>query len=394
MPRLDTVPAAVRTKLLMRPVEVNHDSPWTPLRVPLASARVALVTSAGLHLRGDRPFERADPTFRQLPASVRHDQILQSHSSIGFDRSAIMQDVNVVFPIDRLRELADAHEIGDMAPTYYSFMGAQPDVSRIKDETSWQVAELLKADGVDLVVITPTCPFCTHTTGVIARNLEQTGLTTVTYSLVREHTEKLKPPRAVFVPFPFGSPLGRPSRVEEQLSVLRTGLGLTAAERGPVLLDFPEPADLDPGAGSPVQASTVPDRMEVADLALEVSATRGYWQQWYTQHGRTAVGLSGVDPLRFRGVVRYLEAYLAGEEPRRPVDSVASTPSFVRHCVEDVRAMYFEARLFTHPDESAAERQRWFWAQTEFGSFLRQLQRHMEQSDDEQTREAAYGIAR
>jgi hypothetical protein len=181
-------------------------------------------------------------------------------------------------------------------------------------------------------------------------------------------------------------------RVVVQTDELR--LGLTAAERGPVLLGFPEPADQDPDAGSPVQASTVPDRMEVADLALEVSATRGYWQQWHAKHGRTAVGLSGVDPLRFRGVVRYLEAYLAGEEPRRTVDSVASTPSFVRHCVEDVRAMYFEARLFTHPDESAAERQRWFWAQTEFGSFLRQLQRHMEQSDDEQTREAAYGIAR
>lgn len=77
--------------------------------------------------------------------------------------------------------------------------------------------------------------------------------------MVREHTEKVKPPRAVFVPFPFGNALGRPNDAALQHRVLRAALDLLAEPAGPVLRDFPD--DAEPGSEPPVpvQASVIPE---------------------------------------------------------------------------------------------------------------------------------------
>ena len=156
MPNLANVPQLTRNMLLMRAVEVNHDSVWTPLAKPLRSSTVALVTSAGVHLREDEPFAINDPGYRAIPSGASQGDLVQSHSSLGFDRSAAMQDLNVTFPIDRVRELADEGVIGKLAPRYYSFMGAQRDVGEIKARTSLEVGSRLREDGVDVVVLTPT----------------------------------------------------------------------------------------------------------------------------------------------------------------------------------------------------------------------------------------------
>jgi D-proline reductase (dithiol) PrdB len=81
---------------------------------------------------------------------------VQSHTSIGFDRTAVLEDINVVFPIERLREMVSAGRIGELAPTFYSFMGAQRDWQPIKNRTGPEVAELLLGDAVDVVLLTPT----------------------------------------------------------------------------------------------------------------------------------------------------------------------------------------------------------------------------------------------
>jgi len=91
-----------------------------------------------------------------IPATSQKGEILQSHSSIGFDRVPIMQDLNVTLPLDRFRELAEEGAIGSLATNCYSFMGAQRDASRIESETAPEVARLLLDDGVDAVFITPT----------------------------------------------------------------------------------------------------------------------------------------------------------------------------------------------------------------------------------------------
>jgi D-proline reductase (dithiol) PrdB len=156
MPRLSTLPQIQRNMLSTRAVEINDSAPRAELRRPLPAATLAIVTSAGLHGRGDRPFGREDPTYRVIPSDVAAADVLQSHSSLAFDKTAFIRDVNVVFPIDRLGELVADGRVGRIGPRHYSVMGALPDMSRLRDETAPALAARLVDDGVDVVVLTPT----------------------------------------------------------------------------------------------------------------------------------------------------------------------------------------------------------------------------------------------
>ena len=160
MPRLEHLPGVARNTILTFPAQVNTETPWTPLRRPLSQARVALVTTAGLHLSGDTPFvsdhRTPDQSYRRLPSATPGADIVQSHTSIGFDRTGIQRDLNVTYPVDRLRELRQRGIIGSLAESFYSFMGALRTWDILEGETGPQVAELLKKDGVDVVLLTPT----------------------------------------------------------------------------------------------------------------------------------------------------------------------------------------------------------------------------------------------
>jgi len=156
MPRLDRISESTRKNLLTRPVEINADAPFVTAPVPLAEARVAIVTTAGIHLRDDAPFVRYDSTFRTIPGDVRAADLVQTHTSIGFDRTAIIEDVNVSFPIDRLRELQAEGKIGSFGPRFFSFMGAQKDLVTIAATSAPEVAGRLHDDGVEVVLLTPS----------------------------------------------------------------------------------------------------------------------------------------------------------------------------------------------------------------------------------------------
>ena len=156
MPRLDRLPQISRNNLLTFPAQVNDTTPFRRPAKPLAACRLAVVTTAGVHVRGDRLFTPGDQTYRVIAADTPTVDILQSHTSIGFDRVAIMRDINVSFPIDRLRELVARRELGGLGPNHYSFMGAQREVARIESQTGPEVARRLVDEGVDLALITPT----------------------------------------------------------------------------------------------------------------------------------------------------------------------------------------------------------------------------------------------
>jgi D-proline reductase (dithiol) PrdB len=156
MPRLDRLPQINRNNLLMLPVQVNDGGPFTPLTRPLAACRLAIVTTAGLHRRGDQPFGPGEQTYRVIPADTPPADIVQSQTSLGFDRTAIMRDLNISFPVDRLREMVAQGTLGGVAPRHYSFMGAQRDVKRIEQETGPEVGRLLREAGVEAALITPT----------------------------------------------------------------------------------------------------------------------------------------------------------------------------------------------------------------------------------------------
>ena len=156
MPRLEELSEAQRNSAIMFPCMEHDESPVTPMRKPLSEAKLALVTSAGLHLRSDKPFSRGDSGFRVIPADADGKDVLMSHSSIGFDHVPFYKDVNITFPVDRMRELRDRGQVGSISQNFYSFMGAQRDPSKILTDGAPEVAQRLLAEGVDAVILTPT----------------------------------------------------------------------------------------------------------------------------------------------------------------------------------------------------------------------------------------------
>jgi len=120
----------------------------------LADARLALVTTAALHVRGAPPFTGGHQGFRAIAGDTPLANIMLSHSSIGFDRSDVQRDLNVAFPLDRARELVAAGEIGSLASTHYAFLGAQRSYDGILQESGPAVARALRDDGVDAVLLT------------------------------------------------------------------------------------------------------------------------------------------------------------------------------------------------------------------------------------------------
>ena len=156
MPRLEDLSEAQRNQALMFPCMEHDDSPVTPMPKPLSQAKLALVTSAGLHLRDDQPFGRGDSGFRVIPSDAQAKDVLMSHSSIGYDHVPFYKDANITFPVDRLREMQARGEIASLSQNYYSFMGAQRDPSKILSDGAPEVAQRLLAEGVDAVLLTPT----------------------------------------------------------------------------------------------------------------------------------------------------------------------------------------------------------------------------------------------
>ena len=134
--------------------------PWTPLRKPLRESCVAMVTTAGVHLKSQPPFNMEDPdgdaTFRAFPTQVEKGDLTITHKY--YDHSAADRDINVVLPVDRLQELKDKGIIGEIAPTLYSFMGHidGPHLKTLMEETAPEVADRLVREGAEAVFLTPT----------------------------------------------------------------------------------------------------------------------------------------------------------------------------------------------------------------------------------------------
>jgi hypothetical protein len=232
---------------------------------------------------------------------------------------------------------------------------------------------------------------------VLARALEAQGVATTSISMVREHTEKVKPPRALFVPFPYGHALGRPNDPALQHRVLRAALELLAAPSGPVLVDFPDDAASEAEPPAPTQASAIPAAAPSReDPAAEVARVRRDYEQWLGQSaGRTSLGLSGVPPGRFDDVVRFLQRFASGEDADM-TERAASVPlpAFIRWCADDLKALYFEGHMAMKPAAGGDEIARWFWGETATGQLLRRVRDRLDASDDPKWKAAAFGVAR
>lgn len=153
MVRLAELPEVEREHLLGKACEPFASRPWAE-GPPLAQRRVALVTTAGLHRASDRAFSMIDLSYRVIPGDIGAEDLTMTHSSVHFDRSGFREDVNLVFPIDRLRELEQEGVIGSVADFHYSLMGAGWLPHQI-EPTIAELARLLRKDEVDAVCLVP-----------------------------------------------------------------------------------------------------------------------------------------------------------------------------------------------------------------------------------------------
>ena len=146
------------------PDQPNHaEIPWAEVRKPLAESRLALLSTAGLSMRGDAPFDmemerkrptQGDPSWRTLRSDATSASVEANHLHI--DTGYIARDLNVALPLDRTRELVAEGVVGALADSHYSTMGYQgSDTSTLENESAPQIAAAMRSEEVDLALLAP-----------------------------------------------------------------------------------------------------------------------------------------------------------------------------------------------------------------------------------------------
>lgn len=139
---------------------VSHtDTPWSALSKDISQSRLALITTGGVHLTTQAPFDMndpaGDPTFREIPAASALSDLTITHNY--YNHTDADKDINIILPIERVMDLRRTGEIGNVNHRHFSFMGhiTGPHMDTLIKRTAPQVANLLKADNVDLVLLAP-----------------------------------------------------------------------------------------------------------------------------------------------------------------------------------------------------------------------------------------------
>ncbi len=152
MARPEDIPQPTRDVVLNLPCPAFDTTPFVT-GPRLQDRRIAILSSAALIKRGDRPFPFGSGEVRFIPADLPPNDLLLSHVSINFDRTGWQRDINVVFPIDRLRDLAATGEIGGVADTHYTVMGSTDPAAM--DDAVNQIEGQLRQERIDSVLLTP-----------------------------------------------------------------------------------------------------------------------------------------------------------------------------------------------------------------------------------------------
>ncbi|NOX72763.1 MAG: hypothetical protein GXP03_03765 [Alphaproteobacteria bacterium] len=208
---------------------------------------------------------------------------------------------------------------------------------------------------------------------MLAHYLENAGIATVVISLVRLHSEKIKPPRALFVPFELGRPLGNPGDIAGQMDVLHAALAMldhTGPE--PLLADYPDPAPVKSGDWKP--AFDVPGAAELSGAALraECAAMLPPYHAQARKTGRSTFGLSGLTP---EEVIALVADQLDGAGSR-------ISSKLIRFAVDDLKSLYLESACLDQPPLSSAALSGWFWRQTLAAQAIAKFRTDFATSDD------------
>lgn len=221
-------------------------------------------------------------------------------------------------------------------------------------------------------------------------------MATTSISLVREHTEQIRPPRALWVPFELGRPFGPPREADFQLDVLRSALALLAEPAGPALRDYPREAPPvtageEPWACPLPAAAPAATESPAGELGQRVSAEIRFLRPWYEESlrlaGRTAVGVSGLDGDGVEQMAVVLAAVASGAAPALPAGAKAGMPALIRFLADDLKAYYFEAAAARPAAHAPApeELNRWLFAETVLGELLYAARDRLLASEDRTT---------
>jgi hypothetical protein len=240
---------------------------------------------------------------------------------------------------------------------------------------------------------------CTRAVGALSRFFEEEGVPTTGISLVRLHTEKIKPPRALWVPFELGRPLGAPDDPAFQKRVMVAALKLLEAPTGPLIEDFPDDA---PSSGDDITvlacpvsfgrdqaASEAPEQLRAA-FKEEIACLRPWYDISVERRGRTTVGSSGMD---VAAIGDFIYSVLAGGKQESPGSDLPPT-NVLKLAADDLKAYYFEAITAQPGQEHASSRTLtdWFWDETVAGKALMAIKDKYEKSEDRSMRGAARGF--
>jgi hypothetical protein len=205
--------------------------------------------------------------------------------------------------------------------------------------------------------------------GALGHFLEREGIPTVGISLVREHTETIRPPRALWVTFELGRPLGIPDDPAFQRRAVHAALDLVERTDGPLIADYPEhvteEADFT-GWACPINLA--PSATDT--LAAEIDRLAVWYDRAVAGHGRTTVGVSGLD---MPAAGKLVAAALAGPLP-------AAQP--LKQAIDDLKAYYLEAASAFPDPGSSRTRKAWLWDETILAKSLLALQPKLAASPD------------
>ena len=208
----------------------------------------------------------------------------------------------------------------------------------------------------------------------------------------------MRPPRALWVPFELGRPLGAPENAEFQHRVLRAALDLLQRPAGPILEDFPDDAPSGPESevplACPVSFASDPTTLSDAEALLhafqaEVDGLRNWYDVAVQRRGRTTANTTGMVP---QGVADFLATLARGDEPDNPLPEV-SLATTVKMASEDLKAYYNES-VSAQPGRAtdSLSLASWFWGETAAARVLNEIRKHFMSSDDRERQRLGTGL--
>ncbi len=207
--------------------------PYTPRFRELKDSTFALVTTAGVQLRDQEPFDLdGDNSWRLITGDVQADQFLVRHEH--YDHHDADEDINVVFPIDHLRELAQESIIKGVSDKHLGFMGYTQLFRDLYERAAPEMAKIISRSQADGVILTAGCPLCHRVVVAIQREIEMIGIPTVLITVAQDQSQQAGPPRAIAPQrFKLGDSLGAPHQNALQRKVLLDALRRWEAREEP-----------------------------------------------------------------------------------------------------------------------------------------------------------------